>query len=137
MESNDAYLELMRSRHSNFNDLCGVEFEAVGRGCCRASSRIRPEHTNFYGFVHGGASATLMDAASGTAAYFSGDAPRPCVTLSANFHYLRPVKGSRMVCEARVRKSGRRTALVQAELCDEEGRLCVAGDFEFFFTDEN
>ena len=135
MENNPAYLDLIRSHRSEFNNLCGVEFEAVGRGCCRAFCLIKPELTNFYGFVHGGASATLMDAAAGTAAYFSGDEPRSTVTQSANYHFLRPVSGGRMICEAAVIKAGRHTALVRSELRDDAGKLCVVGDFEFFFTD--
>lgn len=40
---------------------------SVGDGNCKAEFVVQPEHTNCYGMLHGGFSATLVDIISGIA----------------------------------------------------------------------
>lgn len=134
-ENNEAWVQMVNGELGGFNELVGLRAELVRQGFCRLVCDIQPKHCNPRGSVHGGMSATMMDTAGGVAAIFSGPEPRPIVTQSASAHYLRPLKGTRIVAEARVVKAGHRTCLTRADLYDDEGQLCCTGEIELFFTD--
>lgn len=135
MENIPEYLEKARARLGGFNQLIGLEVDAVGEGCCRCSCPIEEKLLNPHGSVHGGALAALLDTAAGIAAIASSPELRSVVTQSADIHYLRPVTGKRMYCLAETMKAGRHTGLVRAELRNEEGVLAVSATFEIFFLD--
>ena len=132
---NEERLRQVNERMGPFNRYVGLRAEAVGRGTCRLCCKIRPEHLNPRGTVHGGMSATMLDVAGGIAAIYAGDEPRQVVTQSADAHYLRPLTGSVMIAEGRVIRAGRHTCLARADLYDDQGRLCCTGDLELFYLD--
>lgn len=132
---NAALEEDARKRLMGFNRFCGIQLDEVDHGYSRGSCVIEEHHLNPVGIAHGGMICTLMDVCSGTAAVYAGEEKRGGVTQSCNIHYLRPVTGNKMTCEARVVKAGRRTSLVQAELFRGDGELAAVGSFSFFYTD--
>ena len=58
------------------------------------------------------------------------------MTQSADVHYLRPALGKRLTASAKTLKAGRSVAYVQAEVCDEQGRVVTAGGYELFYVDK-
>ena len=136
MSMDDAERLRMVNEHLGpFNRHVGLRAEAVGRGTCRLICKIRPEHLNPRGTVHGGMSATMLDVAGGIAAIYAGDEPRQVVTQSSDAHYLRPLTGTVIHAEGRVIRAGRHTCLARADLYDDQGRLCCTGDLELFYLE--
>ena len=127
--------EMAKKRIVGFAAVCGLEINEVEPGYAAGQCPLKDELLNPYGFTHGGAVNTIMDTLGGTAAISSQDPLRYVVTRSADVHYLRPVMGSVMKGTARVIRAGRQMCLVQAEVFDEEDRLCATGMLEFFYID--
>ncbi|NUT33456.1 MAG: PaaI family thioesterase [Hamadaea sp.] len=87
--------------------------------------RAREFHYNPLGTVHGGMLATLLDTAAGCSVHSSLPAGMAYTSLDLTTKFLRPVtvESGLLTCEGTVVSQGRRTALAQAQLTDEAGRL--------------
>ena len=81
----------------------GVELEKIEPGYARVSLRLRPDHLNFLGLVHGGVIFSLADAGFAAASNSYGTR---AVALHVSIDFLRPPgPGSRLTAE--VRQQGR------------------------------
>jgi uncharacterized protein (TIGR00369 family) len=82
-------------------------------------------HYNPLGGVHGGVLSTLLDTAAGCSVHTTLPAGVGYTSLDLNVKFLRPVTvGSGVLrCEGTVLSRGRRTALAEARMTDESGRL--------------
>jgi uncharacterized protein (TIGR00369 family) len=102
-------------------------FEVVSEGTCAFSMRAREFHYNPIGTVHGGVIATLLDSAAGCAVHSTLPAGWGYTSLDLTTKYLRPVTvdSGLLRCEGTVINRGRTTALAEARLFDERGRLAA------------
>jgi uncharacterized protein (TIGR00369 family) len=82
-------------------------------------------HYNPLGGVHGGVISTLLDTAAGCAVHSTLAVGEGYTSLDLTVKFLRPVTvdSGLLTCEGTVIQRGRRTALAQARLTDEAGRL--------------
>jgi uncharacterized protein (TIGR00369 family) len=82
-------------------------------------------HYNPLGTVHGGVIATLLDSAAGCAVHSVLPAGTGYTTVDLHTTFLRPVTAAsgRVTAEGTVISRGSRTALAEARLTDERGRL--------------
>ena len=82
-------------------------------------------HYNPIGSVHGGVISTLCDSACGCAVQSMLPAGCYYTSLDLSVKFLRPVTATtgRMTCEGTVTHLGGRSALAQARLSDEAGKL--------------
>ena len=82
-------------------------------------------HYNPLGTVHGGVISTLLDTAAACAVHSTLAVGELYTSLDLSVKFLRPVtvESGLLTCEGTVIQRGRRTALAQAELTDEQGRL--------------
>jgi len=82
-------------------------------------------HYNPLGSVHGGVIATLLDSAAGCAVHSVLPAGTGYTSVDLVTKYLRPVttRTGRVTAEGSVIARGSRTALAEARLTDEQGRL--------------
>ena len=89
---------------------------------------------NPQGFVHGGLLFAVCDVATGYAV--SGDWRR-CVTASSSFSFLHEVRVGQKFIRAvgEPLKVGKRTAVVEGRVYDENDRLVATGAFNYFFPD--
>ena len=87
--------------------------------------RAQEFHYNPLGGVHGGVLATLLDTAAACAVHTTLPAGVGYTSLDLTTKFLRPVTvdSGLLRCEGTVIQRGRRTALAQAQLTDEPGRL--------------
>ena len=105
--------------------------------------RVRPEPVivempvaegafNSSGNLHGGAIATLIDVAAGTASAV-GSAFDPAVNtiVTADMHtrYLGRPRGDVVRAEARVLRAGRQLVVVECRVVDDDGRVIAVADF--------
>ena len=82
-------------------------------------------HYNPLGGVHGGIISTMLDTAAGCAVHSTLAVGELYTSLDLTVKFLRPVTvdSGELTAEGTVLQRGRRTALAQAQLTDEAGRL--------------
>ncbi len=103
-------------------DICGFRAE---RGTVTVEMRAQEFHYNPLGSVHGGMLATMLDTAAGCAVHSTLAVGEGYTSLDLTTKFLRPVtlESGLLTCVGKVISRGRRTALAQADLTDEAGRL--------------
>lgn len=82
-------------------------------------------HYNPLGGVHGGVISTLLDTAAACSVHSTLAEGEMYTSLDLTVKFLRPVTAASglLQCEGRVIQRGRRTALAEAQLFDEAGKL--------------
>jgi uncharacterized protein (TIGR00369 family) len=75
--------------------------------------------------VHGGVLATLLDTAAACSVHSTLEVGEMYTSMDLTTKFLRAVtvESGLLTCEGSVLQRGRRTALAQASLTDEQGRL--------------
>jgi uncharacterized protein (TIGR00369 family) len=105
--------------------MIGMDGFAAERG--RVTIRLTPHefHYNPLGSVHGGVLATVLDTATGCAVHSTLPAGMGYTTVDLTSKFLRQVTvdTGQLRCEGIVLSAGRRTALAEARLTDERGKL--------------
>ncbi|GAB6876504.1 PaaI family thioesterase [Thermaerobacter litoralis] len=100
----------------------GIRVLQTGGGRALLELPARPEVGNRFGYVHGGALATLVDGAMSNAILSrlpAGD--RIGGTIELSIRFLEPAAGT-LVAEGRVLRLGGRIAFAQADVRDADGR---------------
>jgi len=105
--------------------LLGFALEEVEHGRAVFSFQPGEEHYNPIGSVHGGVYATLLDSAAGCAVHSTLPRGMAYTSLDLSTRFLRPltVDTGKVRAIGTVLSQGRRTALAEAGLYDEEDRL--------------
>src|SRR5262245_49174657 len=104
-------------RRLPFNSLLGVKITRVHRDGVTLELPMRDELQNAAGAMHGGAIATLADAAVGLAVsrHFGGS--RRITTVELKVNYFRPIK-DKLVARARLVRMGRTICVGTVDLTD-------------------
>lgn len=105
-----------------FLELLGVKGERFERGRTGLVLDVRPELTNHFGNVHGGAVATLLDVAMASAARTLLPEGDGVVTVSMTMNFLRGGQG-RLSASGAVQQAGRSLIFCSGEVRDEAGEL--------------
>lgn len=94
---------------------------------------MRPALRNNAGVLHGGAIASLIDAACGHAATWSDDPERPrfAITLSLTVSFTGQVVDGKVFAQARIRGGGRKIVFCVADVLDDTGKLVAFGEGTF------
>jgi uncharacterized protein (TIGR00369 family) len=105
--------------------LIGFESFEAEEGRVALTMRAAEFHYNPLGTVHGGIIATLLDTATGCAVYSVLPAGLSYTSVDLTTKFLRPVTlaSGLLTSVGTVISHGRRTALAEARLTDEAGRL--------------
>jgi acyl-CoA thioesterase len=116
--------ELVRdllTRHA-FNHLLGFELVRMHRDGVTIRCRIRPELLNSRGSLHGGVTASLADAAVGTALqrHFAGS--RRFTTIELKVNYFRPVTEGRLLARSHLVRVGSTICVGRVDLADDHRR---------------
>lgn len=106
-----------------FAKLLGIHLESVVGGHAVLSLRVRDEHKQNHGVVHGGAIASLIDSAMAFAIIPLLAENERTTTVDLTIHYLRPLTEGVAKSTARVVRAGRRVIVVSAEVLDHNERL--------------
>ena len=95
-------------------------------------AELRPESMNPLGMAHGGFVYSMCDIAAGVVvSQYAGK----FVTLSGNLYFMRPGKGKKLRCEARIIKRGRTVNVVDTCVFDDSGILTAKGTFEIYIME--
>lgn len=117
----------------NFNSLVGMSMVEWRQDFARIRLDIRPEHSNGFGFVHGGVLLTLLDTVSGFAGIYTDEDVEPigCVTVALNSKFIHPGQSGALHAEARAQGGGKTIFFTYAEIRDDAGNLVATGDATF------
>ena len=94
----------------------GVEPTGVGEGTVSTELPIAQRHLQHTGQVHAGVMAAMADHSMGSAAQTLAPAGHWAITAELKTSQLRPGKGERLVCEAKVIKAGRNLSFTESEV---------------------
>lgn len=120
------YEEIKRQRTlgSPYYQLLGMELLELGHGTCRFRLKAGEKLHNLGGVVHGGALASVADAAMGVSLATLTDPriERP-VTVELKINFIAPVVEGELEARGRIVQRGRTVAVGEAEVTDTDGRL--------------
>jgi uncharacterized protein (TIGR00369 family) len=98
-----------------FMRLIGGSIVAVGPGEVELALPFADELTQQHGFVHGGALASVLDAACGYAASTLMPADAGVLTVEFKVNFLAPARADRFRVFGRVRRAGRTVTFAEGE----------------------
>lgn len=111
---------------SNFDTYIGTEWISLDPDDARARIEMRDELRQPYGLMHGGVYSTLIESlcsyATAVAVHEDGNI---CLGQAIEVSILRPVSAGYAECRAVVRHRGRTTWVWEAEVLDDDRRLCA------------
>jgi uncharacterized protein (TIGR00369 family) len=102
----------------------GFVLRAASPGSATWSYEVNPEHFNPNGALHGGVMMALLDSVMGhaVASLIALDGAFN-VAAQMNVNFLSPVHAGTVIATAKVRKHGKRLAIVEAEATDANGAV--------------
>lgn len=107
----------------------GIRIDAVEPGHVALALDLSNAVSQFDGYFHGGAMASLADCAAGAAAATADPMADRVVTTHLDVTYFRPAKGDMLLARALCRHAGRALRVVVVEIFvkhgDEEGPVAV------------
>ncbi len=104
-------------------NLLKMEVIDLKTGQAKLQLQVRDELRQSHGLLHGGATASLIDTATGFAVATELKKGEKASTVDLTVHFLRPVLEGKIICNARVIKHGKRLITVSAEVTDEKNNL--------------
>jgi uncharacterized protein (TIGR00369 family) len=138
----DAALIELFERQITFNQVLGLKIESVRPGDVRARFAMKPELVGHcaYGRLHGGVTASVMDALGGLALMVEigerhAHENTPQVlhrfarmgTIDLRIDFLRQGLGKHFIARAEVTRLGGRVGSTQMRLLNDEGTLLATG----------
>jgi uncharacterized protein (TIGR00369 family) len=90
---------------------------------------FRQEITQPMGIIHGGALATVADSAVAVALWGLVGMDKIFTTIEMKINYIAPVGSGEVIAEGNIVHCGRRTAVGEVTLTDQDGKLvgkCIA-----------
>ena len=93
----------------------GVEIEKIVAGEVWLTMPFDQAHTQHHGFLHAGSYTTMMDSASGFAAFTLMGADEGVVTAEFKTSFLRPAQGAMFRAKGRVIKPGKTLYFTQCD----------------------
>jgi len=113
-------------KESNFDILLGTEWISLDPEGARARVEMRDDLRQPYGILHGGVYSSLVEGlcsyATAAAVWEEGNI---AMGQSIEVSFLRPVTAGHAEARAVVRHRGRTTWVWEAEIVDDEERLCA------------
>ena len=95
-------------------------------------TEISNDSLNVYGIAHGGLIFGLGDNAMGL---LLAKTKKKGVTLSSTINYLYPGKGKWLIAKPEIIKSGKTTAVLKANIYDEEDHLVAIMNGTYYYID--
>ncbi len=119
-----------------FNHHLGLRVVRMFKDGLALECEMRPDMQNGHGTLHGGVTATLVDAAVGIAAVaLSGG--RRLSTVDLKVTYLRPASAGKLHCRAHLIKAGRTVVFGEAKVRDGQGRVIASGQATYIYLEES
>lgn len=118
-----------------FNALVGFELVRVHRDGVTLQCKVREELLNGAGVLHGGVTASLADAAMGSALYHHYPKRIPFATVEMKINYLRPIRDGRLLARCHLLQVGSTLCVGRIDLADERRREIGVAIATYMFLD--
>ncbi len=126
---NPQYVEAVTKtvNQSPYFSLLAMEIKGLQWGTCILEVKLEEKHLQPFGFVHGGAIASVMDAAAFWAVFPQVEKGIGLTTVEIKVNYLAPIQKGKLVAQGRCIKIGKTLALGEAYIKNQEGALIAHG----------
>jgi 1,4-dihydroxy-2-naphthoyl-CoA hydrolase len=115
-----------RGLHSHFDGLLGTEWLDDDPDCARVRLELRDELRQPVGLMHGGVFSTLVESiCSRATALAVMDDGMMAMGQSISVNFIRPIVAGAAEVRAKARHRGRTTWVWEAEVLNDEGKLCA------------
>lgn len=104
----------MQLKSNPFNEVVGIEFGEQHEDGVTLHLKLRDEHLNSAGVVHGGVTFTLADSAVGYAV--TRIVGKRCTTAELKINFLKPATQGVLTARSRILRKGRRLVVARAEV---------------------
>lgn len=112
----------------SFHKTISVEWKKVNKKEVVVQLKVDERHKNFHGFVHGGALATLIDAATGLSVYQHLKDDETAVTVSLNIDFFSPAANQgNILARGKFIHRGKRLARAEATIIDRDDKMIAKG----------
>jgi uncharacterized protein (TIGR00369 family) len=129
VEFNPRYTEAISKivNRSPYFELLSMEIKDLQWGTSLLEVQVGEKHLQPYGTVHGGAIASVVDAAAFWAAFTQVMEGTGLTTVEMKLNFLAPAQKGRLVAQGRCIRMGKTLALGEAVVKDGEGNLVAHG----------
>ena len=103
----------------------GIELERIEYGMAELSLDVVDALKRNNGIAHGGAIASLIDTATAFASLSVISAAQRTTTIDLTISFLKPLIDGKAIAVARIVRSGRRIAVVSADVYGHDGTLAA------------
>ena len=126
---NPKYTEAISTlvNRSPYFSLISMEIKELEWGTSVLEVELEEKHLQPFGYVHGGAIASVIDAATFWAVFPQVKDGMGLTTVEIKVNYLAPVQKGKVVAKGRCIKMGRTLALGEAYINSAEGNLLAHG----------
>ena len=107
--------------------LLSMELKELEWGRSRLELSVREKHIQFFGVIHGGVCASVLDAAAWWAVYGALDDGVGLTTVEIKLNFLAPVAQGRLVASGKGIKIGKKICLGEASVLDDQSVLVAHG----------
>ena len=112
---------------SPYFSLLSMEIKELQWGTCLMEVELEEKHLQPFGNVHGGAIASVVDAAAFWAVFPQVERGKGLTTVEMKLNYLAPVQKGKLEARGRCIKLGRTLALGETSVTNGEGTLVAHG----------
>jgi uncharacterized protein (TIGR00369 family) len=112
---------------SPYFSLLSMTIKELEWGTSVLEVELEEKHLHPFGYVHGGAIASVMDASAYWAVFPQVKDSMGLTTVEIKVNFLAPVKEGKLVAKGRCIKIGKTLALGDATIYDEKGNLLAHG----------
>jgi len=116
-------LPLQLAEQSPYYRHLGITIVEATEGYAKLRLEFQGCLTHPFGYLHGGAIASLADSAGINAVLTILTDKQKALTLEMKINYLLPVKDTAIVAEARIVHRGKKFALADVDVKNSDGRL--------------
>jgi uncharacterized protein (TIGR00369 family) len=106
----------------------------MGIGFSIVELRVKTEHMNPFGGIHGGVYASVIDTAAYWAAYCELEEGVGLISIDLKIDYLAPMRKGVVITKGRSIKIGRSMCLAEATATDEKGKWLAHGTSKMMVT---
>ena len=126
---NPKYVEAVAAivNRSPYFSLLSMEIKDLQWGTSLLDIQLEEKHLQPFGFVHGGAIASVMDAAAFWAVFPQVENGMGLTTVEIKVNFLAPTQKGKLVAKGRCIRLGKTLALGETEIRNTEGGLVAHG----------
>jgi acyl-CoA thioesterase len=118
-----------------FNSLLGISVKQTHRDGVTIECELTDQLRNAGGVMHGGVTATLVDAAVGIAIVHHFRGERTATTVEMKLNYFLPITAGKVRARAKLLRIGTSLAVGSVEVQDSRGRLAAFGTATYKLLD--